>query len=143
MNRGPLPDSHGQLIHVTQAAPAVATAVTIDMPDNSRTLFICCQLNLDTDANAANRLVFIAFFEGVTEYLRIYANRTEIANEIITYNFCNAADRSTAINNQLTVNIPPNIYLPKTGAIQIGADNLQAGDQFSATEQLVMRWMEP
>ena len=110
---------------------AAGNELEIVVPDNQVWEILGVQLNLDTDATAANRTVQLQL--GITsDEVILRSNGTAVtANQVIALMYIPGGTTGVTIANQAQeIALPQRIFIAAGGAIKTSTTNLQAGDQF-------------
>ena len=131
---GPL-DGPGYL-GASTTNPAAGSGGTIACPNNARWKIIACQFQLVTDANAANRHVYISLWGK-----RFYAVQLHVASTTYDYYFVGPHTFAAAVNNKVMVGFEPQ-WLQGGESVSITCDNIQAGDNFGVITLTYEEWIE-
>ena len=113
-------------------APAVASGFTYTYSVGEAWLLRSLSFQMVTDANAANRIVYLDIFEpGGLRIGRFSSGFTQTATLTTIYTFANDIAAYGA-NAAASIGAPtPNVWLHPGSKITVGVTNVQAGDQIS------------
>ncbi len=139
---GPIPNDQGLLRQVDVTAPGAGNDVALAISTNVRWRLKSVHAILTTDATVANRFARLGW--GLTSNdFNVHAGLIQTASQAITYDFLEGGpDRTTAINSTLNVNIPHKLLLNDAFVLALFADNMQAGDAWTAIRFIVEEWAE-
>ena len=133
-------DGAGTIRSITGTAPGAGVDISEVCPSNRRWQLLMFRASLTSSATVANRLVNIILDDGTNMLYRLTANTNQPASQTNGYNVAsgipNAFDGAVDIGTTL-----PQPTIIKAGCrIKTSTTNLQAGDQWTAPQYLVIEW---
>jgi hypothetical protein len=126
---------------LTTANPGAGNNVTITSPTTGRTELLNLSFELDTDANAANRLAYLEFRRGVTHMRIGSAIGLQVASK--TYHYIvsqGGAMFPTGTFHNLYIPIASLPILGSTDTIELIIENIQATDAITAIYSAWKAW---
>lgn len=115
------------------AQPAVATGFSITPDTAGDWLIRALTFTLVTDANAATRAITLSVSGGATAYRVLTAGATQITGLTRVYSGSEGVSGAAGAGGFIQLNFPNDgIWLPVGHTLSVAAENIQAGDQFSA-----------
>jgi hypothetical protein len=134
-----------QLEIMVQAAPAVATGFQFFVPVIARCELVSVYFSLQTDGNAADRLVYVSPMQIGAVRNRFYASRIQVAGTLVDYSFyCGAPNDNifVPVAGHITSALGSGVILDNIDQYQIQCLNIQAGDQFSGATLYYRQWLK-
>lgn len=124
------------------ANPAVATDLSIVVPVNARCELVQLSFNLVTDANVADRHIFIYAAHGARDIILGTSEFAITANQsrkilVGPYGFSSVADSGSGI----VIATPPYPVLLEGDTLSSAIIGLQAADQISDVEYVFKTWI--
>lgn len=128
--------------HIIEADPAVATGFLLKAPEDSRSQLLALSFTLTTDANAANRFIYIRHARG-TKHLYLGAStQAHPASTALIYTI--AAYAPLFLNTTpgaCGVSIPEYPALFEGDSLEVTIHHVQVGDQISDIVYAWKRWL--
>lgn len=132
----------GVLRSVAGTDPAANTEISETVPTDARWRVLAIQVNLVTDATAANREVSLLIDDGTTVFARVPVGTNHAASLTRTYSFATNTARNTIAQDPV-LNAPlPELVLGDGFRVRTVTTNLQATDNYGAPQLLVEEWIE-
>lgn len=123
----------GNITSTTSTDPAAGAEPVLTVPAGVVWELISLNVTLVTAATAANRRVHFAITDGFGGSVNCFSSIDQTASTTRLYsgaNFGHLPDE--ADDNDIVINVPPNLLLIEGGDISTETTNLQAGDNFTA-----------
>jgi hypothetical protein len=112
--------------------PAVASSVTIVMPEAVRWILLAVCFRIVTDANVANRTPVLTVLDGSgTARASVAAGVATVASKTADYTFANGLAGWVAAGTSVVSGAGPVLPLQDGDSLVISVDGVQAGDQVS------------
>lgn len=129
-------EQQGDLVGAAQGNPAAGSEIAFGPAGNEYWKLKYIKFRLVTSATVANRHVVLRIQdEGAVAVARFPAGASQQASETIDYYFNVGSGLAEVLANQIiTGHIAPDTLVVQNGGIGTNTLNIQAGDQFSATE---------
>jgi len=123
------------------AAPAVATNMSITLPQVSLIELVALSFGLSTDANVANRIITVTLETGGVSFYLGSSGFSHTASRILPY-FATQTAVANLTGHVMAVQIPiPSIQTTDYAAtIDIMVTNMQAGDQLTTCLAMFKMW---
>lgn len=135
-------DGPGMLRSITGTDPAANTEITEAVPTNARWAFHGAYFTLVTDANPANRRVFVTLSDGANVYLASVSASTQAASSTEYYSVGGHGVSSASVSGVHFVPLPDAIPMFQGWQIDTLTSNMQVGDNYSAPQITVEEWIE-
>lgn len=133
----------GDVSLITGDAPAAGAEAAYAIPPYMTYRIIAVRVTLITSATVADRNVKLAIYDGMENEMRWYGNIVQAASVSRYYNFSAIGHQPTAAEGtNIMIPIPPDVILRPDSNMKTVTTNRQAGDQFSALDLLVERWVK-
>lgn len=126
----------------TITAPGASNQFTHTVPSGARERFLALRFILNTDANAANRLVAVNFTDGTNTILQMASTNSVAANDSDNFNFLPGYPVQETFTESMVPGVFRHIMLAAwtmSSAIQ----NLQAGDTITTITLVTEDWIDP
>ena len=134
-----------KLAYAHPANPAPGEGYVIAMPINCRIEITSVQFTFGTDANVADRLVYVAPSVAAALNQHFNSPRVQVAAATSNYHFFRGAPSEPGfapVANEITASLGVGCIYDNLTAIAISAANLQAGDQFADIFLWYRIWMQ-
>ena len=141
-----VPSNFGSVMHLEPADPAVATDYGVSLFVSGRCIVSQVVLDFTTDANVANRNVFIGFtLAGLHPIAIAHTGPFNHPGSLtFTYYFDpNCTPGSSNLFGHVNSRIPGNIMSSGSLGFETQTANMQAGDQYSNCHIWGVLWLEP
>lgn len=112
--------------------PAAATGITINVDADTDWSLVSGVLSLTTDANVANRVVFIRITTGGQVVGEYFACAAQAASLTYTYCFTRGAVPTGVVGTRVAIPIPDHMFVEGGSTVLISVDNFQAGDNLTS-----------
>jgi hypothetical protein len=125
------------------AAPPAGLPVQVITPVASRLQIVSVFFSFTTDANVADRYVYVAPALGGADHIRFHACRPQAANLTWSYNgFMGQTEENGIAPLAQRVNIPLGVdcIFDNCDRFYITAENIQVGDQFTLIYYYYNTW---
>jgi hypothetical protein len=136
-------DGQGRIYRFNNAAPAAGANFTITVPTGTRWRVQSLIGTLVSDANVANRQVFLRIDDGATIYFEMFANTVQAAGVTDKYIWSARQVAELAGSGDIVMAIPVNLVIEAGHRITSAVASIQVGDQWSAQSVLVEEWVSP
>lgn len=133
-------DTPGQILSITGATPAAGAEISESMTANRRRMLLSFRFGLLTSATVANRFVGIFIDDGVNELFAIHSSTAETATQNLDYVAAPSSPFFADTNARFIIPLPSPVWLRAGHRIRTATVGLQAGDQYSAPQYLVLEW---
>lgn len=141
------PLEHGLQIITRPANPAVATGFVYTPHVERIEQLVSVYYLFDTDANAADRRLYLRVSDGTGPILDINTNFDLVANTLTLQSWLinsdNFLNTNGAIVDQSNNFLPPNLIFPRAATLTLLLANVQAGDQVSNIVIITNTWARP
>lgn len=124
---------HKYLDALNPADPAAGNNQNPAFPSGIQTEIQAIRITFTTSAAIANRRVFFRIEDSPGNDYDFYAAIDQTSSQTINYVFYPGAPLSTAVNNGYLYIPIPHLFVSLVYSYTLGAVNIQAADQFSAT----------
>jgi hypothetical protein len=132
--------TEGAVVVVTQGSPAAGEGVQFQVGTNEALEILAIRTALIAAAAVGSRTVSILITAAAGEFITRKAGTPQIISETVAYNFIPGGTTALLTASALQeVALPPKIYLPPGGLINISHTNGNAGDQYGTTYILCRR----
>lgn len=135
----------GRVVSETGTNPAANTEIAEVIPTNAIRVLDSFKVTLDTDGNAADRLIKMVIGDGTDPLYTLAAGDVVTANEVMTVIWVrdyNKAETAFDGANEIRMPLPEMDLLPQAYTIDTVTDNLQAGDDFTAPIMKFKEWLQ-
>ena len=133
-----------QLWNKGVADPAAGSSWSYTIPNRMQFELNCCQFQIDTDVNAANRKVRLSVVSGIYEVCSIEVEPVIAANVTRRLTFARGLGTHKPTVNSTYIHNPWPTGLILNGGMVLtcSVDGIQAGDQLSSIQFLGRAWLD-
>lgn len=133
----------GALRSITGAVPAAGAEVSETIPTGARWKLVAFRSTFTTAVAVANRVPQLALDDGATVFATIAMNGSQAASIVQRYNWLmNFGASQQGSGFDMMLHLPNDGFLSAGFRIRTSTVNIQAADQWSATQYLVREWIE-
>ena len=133
---------HGRIRSITGTDPAADTEILEAVSPRRRWRLLSLNFSLVTDANVADRYVYLYIKDPTNLLVALAPVNTQAADLTYTYYFTNLPAAEIKIVTNIYRPLPP-LTLPAGYTIGTITSSRQAGDNYSAPQLLVEEWIDP
>lgn len=135
-----LTDGSGTIQSITGTTPAAGAEISETIPTQRRRVLLSFRALFTTSATVANRFPGFQLDDGVNAFFLVHSNNAQTATQIFAYVVSPGNQFYNDTQNQIVIPFPTSIPLKAGFRIVSRTNGLQATDQWSAIQYLVLEW---
>ena len=140
--RGPL-DGAGAIRSITGTTPAAGAEISETVPTGARWMLVSFQFRFVTAVAVANRVPILVVDDGANAFVRSSLGANIPASNTVDVLYGQGINDSSAIfDATLNGPLPVNLFVPSAGRIRTTTTGIQAADQYSLVQYLVIERIE-